>query len=285
MRSYYSDKLSAEDLKRCYDIAPPRVQQYLAAEIEHVRSRIKTGGIVLELGCGYGRVLAALGSSAARFVGIDISFSSLHAAQNYIREYNNVFLYLMDAVNMGFRSACFDVVFCIQNGISAFHVDQHALIISAASVTKPGGRVLFSSYAEEFWDDRMAWFRIQSAHGLLGEIDDDKTGDGVIVCKDGFRATTVSREDFLQLTDTLGKKVSIEKVDNSNFSQVHVRILRFSRNFGQTAAMQAGFDYANGDVIITLDGDLQNDPSDIPRLLQKIEEGYDVVCGWRRART
>ena len=60
--------------------------------------------------------------------------------------------------------------------------------------------------------------------------------------------------------------------------------ISFRRNFGQTAAMSAGFDYATGEVIITMDGDLQNDPADIPHLLQKIEEGYDVVTGWRYDR-
>lgn len=59
------------------------------------------------------------------------------------------------------------------------------------------------------------------------------------------------------------------------------RIIRFRRNFGQTAAMAAGFTHARGNVIITLDGDLQNDPTDIPMLLDKVAEGYDVVSGWR----
>ena len=63
-----------------------------------------------------------------------------------------------------------------------------------------------------------------------------------------------------------------------------VKILEFARNFGQTPAMMAGMDYATGDVIVTMDGDLQNDPEDIPRLLEKIEEGYDVVSGWRKNR-
>lgn len=58
-------------------------------------------------------------------------------------------------------------------------------------------------------------------------------------------------------------------------------VISFRRNFGQTAALSAGFDYANGDIIITLDGDLQNDPEDIPKLLQKLSEGYDIVNGWR----
>jgi glycosyltransferase involved in cell wall biosynthesis len=63
-----------------------------------------------------------------------------------------------------------------------------------------------------------------------------------------------------------------------------VTVINFRRNFGQTAAMSAGFDHARGEVIITMDGDLQNDPADIPVLLAKIGEGNDVVTGWRYAR-
>jgi len=63
-----------------------------------------------------------------------------------------------------------------------------------------------------------------------------------------------------------------------------VKIIRLRRNFGQTAALSAGFDYARGDIIVTLDGDLQNDPADAPLLVAKIREGYDIVCGWRIKR-
>ncbi len=63
-----------------------------------------------------------------------------------------------------------------------------------------------------------------------------------------------------------------------------LKVIRFRRNFGQTAAFAAGFDAARGDVIVTLDADLQNDPADIPRLLTKANEGYDVVSGWRVKR-
>lgn len=63
-----------------------------------------------------------------------------------------------------------------------------------------------------------------------------------------------------------------------------VRLVRFARNFGQTAAILAGIDHATGDVLVPMDADLQNDPKDIPRLLSKIEEGYDVVSGWRKVR-
>ena len=64
----------------------------------------------------------------------------------------------------------------------------------------------------------------------------------------------------------------------------HLRVVRFRRNYGQTAAFAAGFDRAQGDVVITIDADLQNDPADIPALLAKLDEGYDVVSGWRANR-
>lgn len=62
---------------------------------------------------------------------------------------------------------------------------------------------------------------------------------------------------------------------------LHTRVVELRRNFGQTAAIAAGIDYAAGDVIVLLDADLQNDPADIPMMLEKINEGYDVVSGWR----
>lgn len=64
----------------------------------------------------------------------------------------------------------------------------------------------------------------------------------------------------------------------------HFRIIRFRRNFGQTAAMSAGFWHAKGDIIVTLDADLQNDPADIPRLLERMTDDTDVVSGWRKSR-
>lgn len=63
-----------------------------------------------------------------------------------------------------------------------------------------------------------------------------------------------------------------------------IRLIRLSRNYGQTTAMQAGFDTASGDVVISMDGDLQNDPNDIPRLVEKLQEGYDLVTGYRLRR-
>ena len=67
-------------------------------------------------------------------------------------------------------------------------------------------------------------------------------------------------------------------------SDPRVKVIRFRKNFGQTAAMSAGFEHAQGQIIIALDADLQNDPADIPMLIEKLEQGYDVVSGWRKQR-
>jgi glycosyltransferase involved in cell wall biosynthesis len=73
-------------------------------------------------------------------------------------------------------------------------------------------------------------------------------------------------------------------LDDLAGSDSAVKVVHFRRNFGQTAAMMAGFDHAQGDIIIPMDGDLQNDPGDIPLMLNRLEQGFDVVSGWRKDR-
>lgn len=77
---------------------------------------------------------------------------------------------------------------------------------------------------------------------------------------------------------------SAEFLDSLAASCPQVKVVHFRRNFGQTAAMMAGFDFAQGETIIPLDGDGQNDPEDIPRMIAKLEEGYEVCSGWRKDR-
>lgn len=216
MPGYYSERLSGERLRACYELAPPRVKAYLEAEIEHVRERISPDAAVLELGCGYGRVLRSLAARARRVVGIDTSFSSLRMAREFVRGSGSVSLAAMDAVCMGFPSHSFDLTICIQNGVSAFAVDQRVLVAEAVRVTRPGGLVLFSSYAGGFWMERLRWFELQAAHGLLGELDRTATGNGVIVCKDGFRATTVDAGGFRALAAHVGLVPSIVEVEGSS---------------------------------------------------------------------
>ncbi len=102
-----------------------------------------------------------------------------------------------------------------------------------------------------------------------------------------------------ELTDTLnrwGRSFEIIAIDDGSTDDSfavlaklqaidpRLRVIRFRRNFGQTAAFAAGFEHARGKVIVTSDGDLQNDPRDIPVIIEKLESGYDIVCGWRKNR-
>ena len=72
-----------------------------------------------------------------------------------------------------------------------------------------------------------------------------------------------------------------QKLESLSHMDKRIKVINFRKNYGQTAAMMAGFDFASGQFIVSMDGDLQNDPNDIPKLIAKIEEGYDICSGWR----
>lgn len=86
------------------------------------------------------------------------------------------------------------------------------------------------------------------------------------------------------LIDDGSKDRSFEELKKLQVNDSRIKVIKFRRNFGQTAAMSAGFDYAEGDIIISMDADLQNDPEDFSKLIDKINEGFDVVSGWRKDR-
>lgn len=216
MSDYYNDRLSANRLKECYEIATPRVRRYLEAEIDHILSYIDPRDTVLELGCGYGRILPRLAHSAGTVIGIDTSLASLEMGRAVLQGISNCMLVCMNAVRLAFRDDVFDLVVCIQNGVSAFHVDQRELVRESVRVTMPGGKVLFSSYADAFWEERLEWFRLQSEAGLIGEIDYGKTGNGMIVCKDGFTATTVRPDQFMSIVEGMNVSTRHEEVDGSS---------------------------------------------------------------------
>ena len=213
---YYSEKLSSERLRRCYAVASPRVKRFLEAEIDFACDRIAPGDRVLDLGCGYGRLIPRLAAGAGRVVGIDSSLESLRLARENAGAEGERRLAVMNAVRLGFPNGSFDAVLCLQNGISAFHEDPLALLAEALRVTASRGKVLFSSYAEAFWEHRLAWFETQANHGLLGEIDRERTGNGVIVGKDGFTATTARPEDFERWSRALDVIPVLTEVDGSS---------------------------------------------------------------------
>jgi 2-polyprenyl-6-hydroxyphenyl methylase/3-demethylubiquinone-9 3-methyltransferase len=224
MPGYYTERLAAERLRACYGLAPPRIKAYLEAEIEFVLSKTTPSMLALELGCGYGRVLERPLPRVRMALGIDTSPSSLRMALEYLGGNPSARLACMDSVQMALRDRVVDLTICIQNGICAFAVDQQQLIREAIRVTRSGGLVMFSSYTSQFWEHRLEWFEIQAAHHLIGEIDYQATGNGMIVCKDGFRATTADRAAFEKLAADLGITPRITEVDGSSlFCELAVR--------------------------------------------------------------
>ena len=215
-RMYYREKLSGFRLRECYEIAPDRIRQYLEAEIQFVLSNVKDASLVLELGCGYGRVLKPIASYVSFVIGCDISDDSLQLAKSYVRPFRNYMLVQTDAAELGFRSNLFDAVLCIQNGLSAFEADSNRVIRESIRVTKNNGTILFSSYSPKIWEERLKWFRKQSEAGLLGKIDDHRTSNGTIACYDGFTATTFSGTDFVKLFAEAGQHAQVIEIDNSS---------------------------------------------------------------------
>jgi len=91
-------------------------------------------------------------------------------------------------------------------------------------------------------------------------------------------------EHEIVFVDDGSKDATVARLREIHERDPRVRVVRLRRNYGQTPAMQAGFDVSRGRVVVTMDGDLQNDPADIGRFLEGIDEGYDLVCGWRKDR-
>lgn len=106
---------------------------------------------------------------------------------------------------------------------------------------------------------------------------------------EGFREVTgilqsLGRPYEIIYVDDGSRDATVPRLLECAGSDPHLRLVQLRRNFGQTAAMAAGFDHTRHDIVVALDGDLQNDPAEIPKMVEKLEEGYDLVAGWRKDR-
>lgn len=213
---YYDRRLAGERLRSCYALAPPRVQRSLAAEIAYACQQVRGADSVLELGCGYGRVVAPLARAARWVVGIDTAMESVVLARREDAAAGRGAFAVMDAARLGFTAASFDAVVCIQNGIAVFGVDPVMVFAEALRVLRPEGLALFSTYDERFWPHRLDWFERQAQAGLIGEIDREHTREGTIVCKDGFRAAATPPAALLAWSRGAGGAGLIDVVDESS---------------------------------------------------------------------
>ena len=214
--AYYAAILAGDRLRRCYEVAPPRVKQYLEAELRFLLSNVGPGDDVLELGCGHGRVAVELARRARHVIGIDTAPASLDLARSMAAARENCEFREMNAGELTFQDGEFDVVACIQNGICAFRLDPVALVGEALRVTRAGGLALFSSYAAVFWPHRLEWFEAQAAAGLVGEIDQELTVEGTVVCKDGLRLGAMGPAEFREIGRRLGLEPRVVEVDQSS---------------------------------------------------------------------
>lgn len=215
MSNYYAQSLNAARLAMVYETEIPRIRQYLAAEIDHVRRALGSGDRVLEVGAGYGRILKELAPHAATLVGIDISPDNVAYGTDYLADCPNASLQVMDAHAIRFDEG-FDAVLCLQNGLSAMKGEPEKLVTLCLNATVPGGRVFFSTYSPRFWEQRLDWFREQAGKGLVGEIDEERTRNGVIICKDGFTARSFTEDDLRVLGKASGRPFTLEEIDGSS---------------------------------------------------------------------
>ncbi|GMQ57736.1 hypothetical protein AN1V17_21310 [Vallitalea sediminicola] len=219
--NYYAQKLNSTMLFKAYETNIPRVKQYLDAEISFVRDNLTSSERVLELGAGYGRIIKELAGDCKSIVGIDVSEESVALGKEYLKDSYNAKIMTMDVHNLQFEEK-FDVILCLQNGLSAMKIKSTDLIEKILRMVVSGGKVFFSTYSEKFWKYRLMWFQEQVDKGLLGEIDYEKTKDGVIICKDGFKAITHTQKVLEEIGDSSGYDYKIHEVDESSvFLVIH----------------------------------------------------------------
>lgn len=214
MKNYYDEKLNAQKLFQVYETQIPRVKQYLKSEIDFVKSCLSKTQNVLELGAGYGRIVRELAPYCNNILGVDISKNSVELGRKYLNDYPNANMMVMDVHKMDFPNS-FDVILCLQNGLSAMRADS-AVIQKILETLAPDGKAYFSSYSAKFWNYRLKWFEEQASKGILGDIDYTQTQNGVIICKDGFRAVTNTPEELQKIGENTGYPYQVMEVDDSS---------------------------------------------------------------------
>jgi len=217
-KNYYAKSLNSQRLYEAYQTKYPRVKEYHLEEINFAKDTLCGTEHVLELGAGYGRIMKELAPSCKSIVGIDISKDNVAFGKEYLQYVSNAELFVMDAneIEPAAFEFAFDVVLCMQNGLSAMKVEPFSYVEKIMNLISTGGRALISTYSAKFWPHRLDWFMEQAEKGLLGEIDLEQTKDGVIVCKDGFRALTHSTEQLEEIGKHSGYPYEIHEVNESS---------------------------------------------------------------------
>ncbi|MCL2574541.1 MAG: class I SAM-dependent methyltransferase [Defluviitaleaceae bacterium] len=228
--NYYQVNLNANQLYEVYQTELPKVRVYLDAEIAFVRDRLRGTECVLELGAGYGRIMKELAPFCSFIYGIEISEGSAVFGSEYLHSQGaaNTHMVIMDAHNIkpNVFDTGFNIVLCMQNALSSMKVEPLSYISKIMSMLCNEGRAYISTYSEKFWEHRLEWFQEQASKGLLGKIDLWQTKNGTIVCEDGFKSITHSREQLEEMGELCGYPYEIHEVNESSIFLVISKIHR-----------------------------------------------------------
>lgn len=211
--NYYAEQLNANALAEVYETGLERVKQYLNAEIDFVKMQLAPEDRVLEMGAGYGRIMRELAPHCASITGVDISESNVSYGRRYLDGCPGTELMVGDVHRFTWPRQ-YDRILCLQNGLSAMRISPEE-VSAWLEHLEVKGKIIISSYSDKFWETRLLWFEEQADKGLLGKLDRERSKNGVIVCEDGFRATTASYEDFLNIAKVCGCAYTIQEVDES----------------------------------------------------------------------
>ncbi|MFQ5664493.1 MAG: class I SAM-dependent methyltransferase [Terriglobia bacterium] len=209
---FYTQHAQPGFIEACYASAPPRIQAALAKEIEWLREKLNGAGRVLELGCGNGRLLAALPDAARHWVGMDFLEAYLHDARAHRRLAPTTGLTAGRARQLPFADSAFDGVVCAQSTLGLLGEEKLAALREAARVTRPGGRLLFVVYSELSMVPRAEWYTEMHRRGMMAPLDWGRSTPDLLLTEDGHASECFRHERLEELFQEAGLKVQLERL-------------------------------------------------------------------------
>jgi len=207
---WYEAHASPVFLEACYSTAPPRIRHALAGEIRFLDEAIPRSGRVLEIGCGDGRLLEALGGDARRLVGLDFLEPYLHQAAATRKLRPGTGLAAASASHLPFPGGSFDAVFCAQNTLGLLGDLKEPALREFARVTRPGGSVLAVVYSPDSLAPRAEWYSEMHRLGAMQAIDWARSDPELLITGDGHGSESFRMERLDRLFREAGLTPAIE---------------------------------------------------------------------------
>jgi ubiquinone/menaquinone biosynthesis C-methylase UbiE len=210
--AWYAGHARPEFLEACYGSAPPRVKAALEEEIRWLRRTLEGPRAILEIGCGDGRVIEAVGASGARWTGIDFLEPYLHQARVTRRLPARTSLVTASAGDLPFAGRSFDAVVCAQNTFGLLGDLKARALGEAARVARPGGLVVLVVYSQDSMVPRAEWYTEMHRRGAMAPIDWARSGPELLVTGDGHGSECFRRERLERLLGDAGLAARIDPV-------------------------------------------------------------------------